>query len=195
MPIRQADVDVVPWEEPTDAIRVVFDSWPLLSRADMTVEQAQEDRGSFHALLAEALGEEAAHDLRSPGPDVGPHAGDGFYTFIDVIVTAGGLASALEIATRVARKLRAFDPRAHVSDKAIEEWSRQQLRFHGHPEDSLLVAVNMIARPDTSGPVGMPPKLLGFASVFRLDDGRLVTMRWTLEGLLEDYSEGGSPTA
>lgn len=42
---------------------------------------------------------------------------------------------------------------------------------------------------DDSGLVGGPPTLLGFAAVFRLDDGRLVTMRWTLDALLEDCTE------
>lgn len=87
-----------------------------------------------------------------------------------------------------------MSPRVHVSKKGIEVLSRQQLRFHGHPENSLLVVIEFIAVPDTSGLTGVPPTLTGYVAVFQLADGRLATMRWSLDALLEDYSEAGTPS-
>ena len=181
------------YDEPEDAIRIDFDAWPLLERAGVSVEQAEQDpEAVFVPLLQEALGEDAEADLRSPGPHIGPDAGDWVNTFLDVVVTTGGVVSTLEIAHRVTRKLRDLGTKAYVSRRGIELLSRQQLRFHGRPEDSLLVTIEFISLPDTSGLTGAPPTPVGFVAIFRLDDGRLVTMRWTLDGLLEDYGEGGA---
>lgn len=124
-----------------------------------------------------------------------PGAGDWIRSFLDVVVMTGGVAAATDYAVRITRKLREFNPRAYVSKKGIEALSRQQLRFHGQPEDSLLLVVEFIAIPDSSGLTGVPPTLAGYVAVFRLTDGRLVTMRWSLEAVLEDYSEGGTPNA
>lgn len=66
------------------------------------------------------------------------------------LAVAGIDPTAAESAVRITRKLREFNPRAYVSKKGIEVLSRQQLRFHGHPEDSSLVVVEFIAIPDTS---------------------------------------------
>jgi hypothetical protein len=122
---------------------------------------------------------------------MGPDAGYWVNTFLDAVVTTGGVLSAVEIASRITRKLREVGTKAYVSRRGIEVLSRQQLRFHGHPEDALLVTIEFIAVPDTSGLTEAPPTVVGYAAVFRLADGRLVTMRWTLDAILEDYSEGG----
>jgi hypothetical protein len=195
MPITIAAPDDMNWiyGEPDDAVRVDFDAWPLLERAGLSVEEAEQDPKRFVAVLEDLLGEDAQPELRSPGPHVGPDAGDWVRSFLDVVVMTGGVAAAAESAVRITRKLRKFNPRAYVSKKGIEVLARQQLRFHGHPEDSLLVVIEFIAIPDTSGLTGVPPTLDGHVAVFRLADGRLVTMRWSLDAVLEDYSEGGTP--
>jgi len=178
-------------EDPDDAIRIHFDAWPLLERGELSVEYADQHPEAFVPLLQEALGEDAEAELRSPGPHIGPDAGDWVNTFIDVVIVSGGLLTSLEYAHRITRKLRELGTQAYVSRRGIELLSRQQLRFHGHPENALLVTSEIIALPDTSGLTGAPPTLIGWVAVFRLGDGRLVTMRWTLDGLLEDYTEGG----
>lgn len=113
----------------------------------------------------------------APGPHIGPDAGGWVNTFLDALVTTGGVLGAVEIASRLTRKLREVGTKAYVSRRGIEVLSRQQLRFHGHPEDTLLVTIEFIALPDTSGLTGVPPTLVGYAAVFRLASGRLVTMR------------------
>jgi hypothetical protein len=196
MPIRLEVPEDSGWSysEPDDAVRIDFDAYPILESAGLTIEQAEQDPQRFIRVLEELLGDDADYEVRSPGPHVGPDAGDWVRSFLDVLVTAGGVAAATDYAVRITRKLRTFNPRAYVSKKGIEVLSRQQLRFHGHPENSLLVVVEFIAIPDTSGLTGVPPALAGYAAVFLLDDGRLVTMRWSLDAVLEDYSEGGAPT-
>lgn len=179
------------YQEPDDAIRVHFDAWPLLHRAGISVGRADQDHAAFILLLQDALGDDADFDLRSPGPHIGPDAGDWVNTFLDAVVTTSGVLSAVELASRVARKLREVGTGAYVSRQGIEVLSRQQLRLRDHPEDALLVTIEFIALPDTSGLTGVPPNPVGYASVFRLADGRLVTMRWTLDAILEDYTEGG----
>ena len=183
------------WDEPDDAIRIHFDAWPLLERAGIRVEQADQDPHGFISLLEEVLDADAEGDLRSPGPHIGPDAGDWVNTFLDAVVTTGGVLAAAEYAGRIARKLRELGTKAYVSKGGIEALSRQQLRFHGHPEDSLIVTIEFIAIPDTSGLTGVPPTLESFAAVFRLGDGRLVTMRWTLDGMLLGYNPASVTTA
>lgn len=187
------DIGWTYWE-PEDAVRVEFDAWPLLERTGMSIEQAEEHPEQWAAALQDFLGEEADAELRSPGAHIGPDAGDWVRTFLDVVVTTGSVIAAVEVAARIRRKLAELSPRVHVSKKGIEVLSRQQLRFHGHPENSLLVVIEFIAIPDTSGLTGVPPTLTGYVAVFQLADGRLATMRWSLDALLEDYSEGGTPT-
>lgn len=84
--------------------------------------------------------------------------GDEVRQGIDIVeiglAVAGIDPTAAESAVRITRKLREFNPRAYVSKKGIEVLSRQQLRFHGHPEDSGLVVVEFIATPDTSEAAG-----------------------------------------
>lgn len=183
------------YQEPEDAIRVEFDAFPLLERAGISIQEAEESPEKWAALLQDFLAEDADADLRSPGPHIGPDAGDWVRTFVDVVGVAGALLASAEIAARVRRRLGELSTRAYVSAKGIEVLARQQLRFHGHPEASRLVVIDFIKRADTSGLTGVPPILTGYVAVFELDDGRLVTMRWSLDALLEDYSVGGVPGA
>lgn len=177
------------YEEPADAVRVHFDAWPLLERAGISLEQADQDPRVFLPVLEAALGEDANCELRSPGPHIGPDAGDWVNSFLDVVITTGGVLSAADIAGRIAGKLRSIGTGAYVSRGGIEALSRQQLRFRGHPEDAVLVTIELITVPNSSGLTGAPPVLEGWAAVFRLPDGRLVTMRWSLDGVLESYGE------
>lgn len=195
MPIKVVAQDDIGWTywEPEDAVRVEFDAWPLLERTGMSIEDAEQQPEKWAAVLQDFLGEDADAELRSPGAHVGPDAGDWVRTFLDVVVTAGSLIGAVEVAARIRRKLAELSPRVHVSKKGIEVLSRQQLRFHSHPENSLLVVIEFISIPDTSGLTGAPPTPTGYVAVFQLADERLVTMRWSLDALLEDYMEGGTP--
>ena len=54
------------------------------------------------------------------------------------------------------------------------------------------MVIEFISIPDTSGLAGVPPTPTGYVAVFQLADGRLVTMRWSLDALLEDYFEGAT---
>ncbi len=179
--------------EPDDVIRVEFDAWPLLQRAGLTIEEAEENPERWAAALDEFLGEDFDAELRSPGAHIGPDAGDWVNTFLDVVVATGSLIGAVEVAARIRRKLRELSPRVYVSRKGIEALARQQLRFHGHAEDSLLVVIEFISLPDTSGLTGAPPTPIGYVAVFHLADERLITMLWSLYAVLEDYFESAGP--
>lgn len=189
MPIKLVPAgDMESWTEPVDTIRVEFDSTGLLQRAGMSVREAHENRERFVAVLADLLDDHAHSELRSPGPQYGPHAGGGIESFLDVVITTSGILGAVDVACRIAQRLNQLGIGARVSSRAIEMLSRQQLRLHGQRESSTLVSINLI--PMESQLTGPPPGFAGFAAVFRLDDGRLVTMRWSLDGVLKEYTEG-----
>lgn len=191
MPIKLIPADdYASWSEPEDAVRVEFDSSNLLEQAGMSIEDAYGGGERFAHYLTELLEQDSEAELRSPGPRYGPDAGGGIDSFLDVVVGTAGVLGAIDVAARIVRKLAELGTGARVSQRAIEILSRQQLRFHGHPESSTLVGINLI--PIESQLTGPPPGYLGFAAVFRLDDDRLVTMRWSLDALIEDYSEGAS---
>lgn len=144
---------------------------------------------NLRPLVEEAVGDAArTNELRSPGARFGPEAGGGIESFLDVVAGAKDLVETLAIAYLVAKHLKAQTGGVRISARGIELLSRRELDARGHAENVTLVTISLIPiKSELSGP---PPGFLGYAAVFRLGDGRLVTMRWSLDGLLEDYSEG-----
>ena len=182
--------DIAQWYEQDDAIRVYFDSTRILERAGIPVLDAGESPEAFLPVLEQALGDVAlSNELRSPGPQYGPRAGGGIESFVDVVISAKDLAETVAVAYLIAKNLKELAVGGvRVSEKGIELLSRRELSARGQPEDSQLVDISLIPMPaELAGP---PPGYSGYAAVFQLADGRLVTMRWSLGAVLEDYAEG-----
>lgn len=175
------------WQPPNDGVRIDFDSWGLLEQQRIPHSMGADDEENYFTVIeqvAEELGSEVR--VRAAPSMVGPAAGDGTPTFIDIFHVAkdwGAIALFVVAAVKKLRSLGVKDIR--VSERGIEELARHALRSRGM-EHARLVDVKLIPGPQ-SPLVGGPPNYLGYIASFAADDGRVVCLRFSLDGLFEAW--------
>lgn len=175
------------WDAPDDGARIDFDSWGLMEQAGIAHDMAATNEEDYFRQLdglAETLGGEIR--VRAAPSMVGPAAGDGTPTFIDLFTQAKDwIALAIALRSAVKWLQRAGVGEMRVSERGIEALARWELRSRALDDQARLVDVKLIPRPP-SPYTGAPPSYLGYLATFARDDGGMRILRFSLDGIFEN---------
>lgn len=178
------------WSPPDDGVRIDFDSWGLLEQSGIAHTMAADDEDEYVAHLQELASELGPTVRIRAAPSIGgPAAGAGTPTFIDLFTQAKDwLALAIAIGGAVQWLRRAGVREIRVSERGIESLARRELQSRSLNSEARLVEVTLVPGP-ASPYTGGPPNYAGYMVTFALDNGRILVLRFSLDGVFEDLIE------
>jgi len=190
---RIADPYAEPYDPPPGSIRFSFETTQMRGAAGIPPDLSNESYEQYFRLL-NGLASEGIDlaSVRATTFRTGPMAG-GDLAFLDLLLKGAELVGAATSILSVSAWLKAKGAlEVRVSEAGIDTLGRWEIQRRGGAVAEVLSIGLMPGRGET--PWGIPRQWGGYAAVFRLQDGRLATLVFALDGVLQEFAMADGET-
>lgn len=184
---RIADPMAEPWGPPEGAVRIHFETSYMRGAAGIPPNLSSEADDRYFAFLS-GLASEGIDlgSVRATTYRYGPMTG-GDPAFLDLLLKGAEVVAAAASIVSLSAWLKAKGAlEIRVSEAGIETLGRWEIKRRGGAVAEVLSIGLMPGQGET--PWGTPRQWGGYATVFRLQDGRLATLVFALDGVLQEFA-------